>query len=696
MSNRLRNETSPYLLQHADNPVDWYPWGQEALQRARDEDKPIFLSIGYSACHWCHVMAHESFEDESIAAILNEHFVSIKVDREERPDLDQIYMAAVQAMTGGGGWPMSVFLTPEAHPFYGGTYFPPRPRHGMPSFPQVLTAIAEAWQHRRQELVKGGQQLARALQKQATLAFTTGGAGLEPEPLHTAFQGLEQYFDATHGGWGSAPKFPQPMILEFLLRYHLVTGNQQALQMATRTLDRMARGGMYDQIGGGFHRYSVDERWLVPHFEKMLYDNAQLARVYLHGWQLTGTEFFRTIALETLDYVAREMRSPEGAFYSTQDADSEGVEGKFFVWTADEIREVLGDETDEFIEAYGVQPSGNWEGKNILELTGSLEQRTALANARARLFTVREARVHPNRDEKVLTSWNGLMLTAFAEAASALNREGGDLDRAQSYRQVAEENAEFLLLHLQSDSGRLLHSWKASNHGEGNGTGRERLPEVPGTAKIDGFLEDYANLAEGLLALYQATFDPRWYQAAHDLVDTAVTFFWVADEGFYDTADDAEALIARPRDLSDNATPSGSSMMATVLLKLSDLAVAPRYAEVARQNLAAVQELLVKAPLGFGQWLVALDYALSRPFEIAIVGPPDDEATRALLGAATSGFRPHQVLAYGPAGAAAPAVPLLAERDLVDGKPAAYVCRDFTCHQPATDVEGLRARLEQG
>jgi uncharacterized protein YyaL (SSP411 family) len=386
----------------------------------------------------------------------------------------------------------------------------------------------------------------------------------------------------------------------------------------------------------------------------MLYDNAQLARVYLHAWQLTGNDFFQTIALETLDYVVREMRSSGGAFYSTQDADSEGEEGKFFVWTAGEIREVLGEEGDdvasEFMAAYGVNPGGNWEGKNMVELTSSLEQRAALANARAKLFAVRETRVHPNRDEKVLTSWNGLMLAAFAEAAAALNREGGDLERAQFYRQVAEENAEFLLYHLQSDTGRLFHTWKAERAGIGNHKGHQghegkELDQRSGRAHIDGFLEDYANLAEGLLALYQATFDPRWYQAAHDLVDTAITHFWVAGEGFYDTAANTEQLIARPRDLSDNATPSGSSMMATVLLKLSDLAVAPRYAEVARQNLAAVQEFLVKAPLGFGQWLVALDYALSRPFESAIVGSPDDEATRALLGAATSGFRSHQVLA---------------------------------------------------
>ena len=383
MSNHLAKETSPYLLQHADNPVDWYPWGAEALQRARDEDKPIFLSIGYSACHWCHVMAHESFEDETTAAILNEHFVSIKVDREERPDLDQIYMTAVQALTGSGGWPMSVFLTPEGHPFYGGTYFPPTPRYGMPSFPQVLLAIADAWQNRRQELVRGGRHLVEAIE-QNQVASSPQRKGLDRDTLSSAFRALQQSFDRVHGGWGDAPKFPQPMVLEFLLRYHHSTGNADALAMVTQTLEAMARGGMYDQLGGGFHRYSVDERWLTPHFEKMLYDNSQLARVYLHAWQVTGNEFFRIITEEILDFVVREMFDESGGFYSTQDADSEGEEGKFFVWTPDEIREVLGGDADEFMAAYGVTAGGNFEGKNILEFVGDLDQRPAVPLLRDR------------------------------------------------------------------------------------------------------------------------------------------------------------------------------------------------------------------------------------------------------------------------------------------------------------------------
>jgi uncharacterized protein YyaL (SSP411 family) len=708
MPNRLANETSPYLLQHADNPVEWYPWDEEALRTAREQDKPIFLSIGYSACHWCHVMAHESFEDERVAQLMNEHFVNVKVDREERPDLDQIYMAAVQAMTGSGGWPMSVFLTPEGEPFYGGTYFPPQPRYGVPSFPQVLTAIAQAWRDRRGELVQGGRQLAQALQEQMSTTSAARDAALVPETLHAAYQALAQQFDTQDGGWGDAPKFPQPMVLEFLLRYYVITGNEQSLEMVTHTLDKMARGGMYDQLGGGFHRYSVDDHWLVPHFEKMLYDNAQLARVYLHAWQLTGDEFYRTIVEETLDYVAREMLSSEGAFYSTQDADSEGQEGKFFVWTGGEIRRVLADEAETFMAAYGVKPGGNWEGKNILEFVGDPDQRPALAESRHKLFQAREKRMHPGRDEKVLTSWNGLMLAAFAEAAAAFVLAGslspGVSARGERYRRIAEENAEFLLNHLQTDDGRLFHTWKRHPgrvlEGPSEGaTGEDEDQGSEGRPKVDGFLEDYAHLAEGLLALYGATFHPRWYQAAHNVVDAAIARFWVQGEGFYDTPADAEQLIARPRSLQDNASPSGNAMMATVLLKLSGLAVAPHYAEVARENLGAVQDYLGRAPLGFGQWLVALDYALSQrakiACEIAIVGPPTDQTTRQLLGVALAGFRPHQVVAYGPAGQEAPAVPLLKDRALVDGKPAAYACRDFVCQAPVTDAEALHAVLQQ-
>ncbi len=672
MPNRLIDETSPYLLQHADNPVDWYPWGEEALQKSRDEDKPIFLSIGYSACHWCHVMAHESFEDDRTAAILNKHFVNVKVDREERPDLDQIYMSAVQAMTGGGGWPMSVFLTPEGHPFYGGTYFPPQPRYGMASFTQVLDAIIDAWQGRREELLAVGQELVAAIQRQGQVGGTASGhQELSKETMHSAFRALQQGFDQANGGWGQAPKFPQPMVIEFLLRYHHLTGNANALDMVTQTLEAMARGGMYDQLGGGFHRYSVDDHWLVPHFEKMLYDNSQLARVYLHAWQVTGNEFFRTITEEILDYVMREMLDPEGGFYSTQDADSEGEEGKFFVWTPDEIREVLGDDaqTDAFMAAYGVTRHGNFEGKNILEFVGDMDQRPALAEARRKLFEAREQRVHPGRDDKVLTSWNGLMLAAFAEAARALNRD--------DYREAAERNAGFVLTELRQDNGRLLRTWKQ------------------GDAKLNGYLEDYSYLVEGLLELYQTTFEPRWFVAAQELAETMLEHYADSEGILYDTSDDHEALITRPRDLQDNATPSGNAMAVTTLLKLAGFTNDLRYVDISHQALAQMQPMMSQYPLGFGQWLQALAYALSKPREIAIVGDPDSADTQALLSVVRDGYRPFQVVALGTPEAQPPSVPLLQDRGLVEGRAAAYVCQAFTCQAPVTEPAKLQAQLAQ-
>jgi uncharacterized protein len=665
MPNRLANETSPYLLQHADNPVDWYPWGDEALEKARTEDKPIFLSIGYSACHWCHVMAHESFEDPQVADVLNRHFVSIKVDREERPDLDQVYMDAVQAMTQHGGWPMSVFLTPEGQPFYGGTYFPPAPRHGLPSFTQLLEAIADAWRDRRQEIAKNSQQITAAIQQQNRAAGAGQAAELSPETRQEAFQGLQQSFDRAYGGWGRAPKFPQPMALEFLLRYHHTSGDQQALQMISQTLEAMARGGMYDQLGGGFHRYSVDERWLVPHFEKMLYDNAQLARVYVHAWQVTGQSLFRTIAEETLDYVIREMTDPAGGFYSTQDADTEGEEGKFYVWSPDEIRSVLGDGAERFMAAYGVTKRGNFEGHNILTLVGTSEEREALAGERRRLLEARERRVRPGRDEKVLASWNGMMLAAFAEAARALDRD--------DYRQVAAANAGFLLSELRTDGYRLHHSWKE------------------GVARINGFLEDYANLIDGLIELYQATFESQWYLAARNLAEEMIAHFR-APVGFYDTSDDHETLILRPRETQDNAVPSGNSMAAFGLLRLAGLAVRPEYAEIAREAIADVQPYLNNYPAAFGQWLTALDYALARTREVAIVGDSDGELRR-MLDVATRGYRPHQVVAAGAGSAESSDVPLLAGRPPVDGRATAYVCVEYTCHTPVTDPGDLERAL---
>ncbi|HET89655.1 MAG TPA: thioredoxin domain-containing protein [Chloroflexi bacterium] len=666
MANQLASETSPYLLQHAENPVDWYPWGEEALQKAHAEGKPIFLSIGYSACHWCHVMAHESFEDGRTAAIMNQHFVNVKVDREERPDLDRVYMSAVQALTGQGGWPMSVFLTPDGRPFYGGTYFPPEPRYGMPSFADVLLAVADAWQNRRPELLEGSDNLVAAIERQMVALGAGKQQVLREATLGTAFHAILESFDWIQGGWGQAPKFPQPMTLEFLLRYHHTTGNPQALEMVKLTLDRMARGGMYDQLGGGFHRYSVDAHWTTPHFEKMLYDNAQLARVYLHAWQVTNDAFYRTIAEETLDYVTREMAAPEGGFYATQDADSEGEEGKFFLWTPDEIRSVLGDQADRFLAAYGVTEGGNFEGQTILELKGSLEERQALDQARHKLLQVRAERIHPGRDEKVLTSWNGLMLAAFATAARVLGRD--------DYRQVAERNAEFLLRELMIANGRLYHTWRA------------------GEAKVNGYLEDYTYLIEGLLELYQATFDPRWYQAAHALTETMIEHL-AAPVGFFDTSDDHEELIVRPRELQDNAVPSGNGMAALVLQRLAGLAVEPRYLKRAREALSPMQELLARYPLGFSQWLVSFDYALAQAREIAIIGQPGAKDTRALLHTCFDAYRPHQMVAVGMPTESA--VPLLQGRKQVNGRATAYVCANATCSLPVTTSEALRQLIEE-
>jgi hypothetical protein len=666
MTNRLIEESSPYLQQHADNPVDWYPWGEEALRKAEAEDKPIFLSIGYSACHWCHVMARESFEDEDTAEILNAHFVSVKVDREERPDLDRIYMQAVQALTGGGGWPMSVFLTPDGKPFYAGTYFPPEPRHGMPSFKRVLRTLADAWQNRREELLEGSERVVDSIERQMAVRAPEGA--LERETLARAFNSVRRDFDHVHGGWDGAPKFPQPMVVEFLLRHHEAAGEAEALRMATETLDAMARGGIYDQVGGGFHRYSVDARWLVPHFEKMLYDNAQLARVYVHGWQVSGELLFRAIVEETLDYVVREMTDPAGGFYATQSAESEGEEGKFFAWAYDEIEDVLGEEADRFADLYGVTRRGNFEGKNVLTFSGTWEERQETAEARQALFEAREKRVRPERDEKVLTSWNGLMLAAFAEAGVGLERE--------DYVAVAERNAAFLLDELRAEDGHLLHTWR------------------DGRAKGRGFLEDYAHLIDGLLALYQATFEPRWYDAARELAGLMVDGFQTSEGGFFDTSVAHEELVTRPRSLQDSAVPSGNSMAAWILLRLSQLSVEPRYAEIARHSLRQVQQLLARYPLGFGQWLTALDYALAETREIAIVGDPGGADVQALLQICRDGYRPHQVLAVGDPKDLRVEVPLLTDREQIDGKATAYVCIDFTCRRPVTEPEALEAALE--
>ena len=684
MPNRLINETSPYLLQHANNPVDWYPWGEEALERARSEDKPILLSIGYSACHWCHVMERESFEDETIAGLMNENFVSIKVDREERPDLDQVYMQAVQMLTGSGGWPMTVFLTPEGKPFYGGTYFPPDDRQGMPGFPRLLTSIAEAYSTNRGEVDRVTQQL--TTQMSQSNQVPQGTSILTVDILHQAYSSLATNFDYQNGGFGNAPKFPQPMTPEFLLRYYHHGYNPRALELVELTLEKMAYGGIYDQIGGGFHRYSTDLYWLVPHFEKMLYDNALLARLFLHTYLITGRALYRRVVEETLDYVLREMTDPSGGFYSAQDADSEGVEGKFFVWSPGEINAVMGDTDGEvFAGYYGVTAGGNFEGKNILNIRQNPEEFAETKGLTAdqlgdiinrgskALLEVREQRIHPMRDDKVLASWNGLMLRSFAEAAAALGRP--------DYLAVAIKNAGFLVGSMKSD-GRLLRTYR------------------DGQAKLLGYLEDYSFVIDGLLALYEATFDLRWLEEAVTLADSMIELFW--DEGiggFYDTGSDHETLVVRPRDVFDNAQPCGGSVASDVLLRLAVFTGKSDYSAKAAVPLRSLHQAMSQSPGGTGHWLSALDFYVSPPKEIAVIGPRDDPATQALLDTVFHRFLPNKVVMgveppLSPTvGNSGSDIPLLAGRGMVGGLPSAYVCQNYACQLPVTDPAGLAEQL---
>jgi uncharacterized protein len=650
MPNRLAGETSPYLLQHKDNPVDWYPWGDEALARARDEDRPILLSIGYSACHWCHVMERESFEDEQTAALMNERFVAIKLDREERPDLDSIYMEACQAMTGHGGWPLNVFLTPEQVPFYAGTYFPPEARMGMPSWRQVLGAVADAWDERREEIRAGGERIAERLRGGAVLSPSQ--QAIDASALDEAVARLAQTYDREHGGFGAAPKFPPASAIELLLR-------RGETEMSAHTLRRMASGGMYDQVGGGFARYSVDTHWLVPHFEKMLYDNALLARAYLHGWQVTGDDLFRTVCEETLDWALRELRGDEGGFQSALDADSEGEEGRFYVWTIAELREVLGDDADAAIAWFGATERGNFEGRNILT-RGEGDPPAELGEWRRKLYEVRARRVWPGLDDKRLTSWNALTISALAEA-------GGVLERAD-YLDAARAAAEFLLGELREPDGRLLRSWK------------------DGTAKLNAYLEDHAYLVEALLTLYEATFEPRWFEAARGLADTMIERF--ADDeqgGFFETSSDHEQLIARRKDLEDHPIPAGNSSAAYGLLRLAALTGEHEYERRAESVLRLLWELAPKHPQAFAHLLQALDFHLARVQEVALVG--DDDGT--LARTVRARFRPHLVLAGGePDG-----VPLLEGRERVDGRAAAYVCENFACKLPVTEPAELEEQL---
>ncbi|HLM28117.1 MAG TPA: thioredoxin domain-containing protein [Thermoleophilaceae bacterium] len=645
MPNRLADETSPYLLQHKDNPVDWHPWGEEALNRAREEDRPLLLSIGYSACHWCHVMERESFEDEDTARLMNERFVCIKLDREERPDLDSIYMEACQAMTGHGGWPLNVFLTPEQVPFYAGTYFPPQPRQGLPSWSQVLEAVSAAWQERRDEIRAGGSRIAERLR---------GGALLQPSPepfdegrLDDAVRALRDAHDPVHGGFGGAPKFPPASALDFLMA-------RGEVEVPRHTLREMAGGGMYDQVGGGFARYSVDERWLVPHFEKMLYDNALLARAYLHGWQLTGEPLLRRVCEETLDWALRELRGPEGGFMSALDADSEGVEGKFYVWSLDELRELIGEEGAAW---FGATEGGNFEGANIL-VRGEGEP-AELDRWRRALLDARSRRVWPGLDDKRLAAWNGLMISALAEAGAALERP--------DYVAAAADCARFVLEDMRPD-GRLRRTWK------------------DGRARLNAYLEDHAFLLEGLLALYEASFDPRWFAAARELADELIERFADPEAGgFFETSSDHEQLVARRKDLEDHPIPSGNASAALGLLRLAALTGEAPYEEHAVSVLRLLHEVAVRHPVAFGHLLQALDFHLSPTREVALVGPGREPLERTLR----RRFRPHVVAAGGePDG-----VPLLQGREPVDGRAAAYVCERFACRRPVTEPSELEELL---
>ena len=669
MANRLADETSPYLLQHKDNPVDWRPWGPEALEQAKAEDKPIFLSIGYSACHWCHVMERESFEDPETAAIINERFVPIKVDREERPDVDDIYMEAVQGMTGQGGWPLSVFLDPEGVPFFGGTYFPPEPRHGLPSFRQALEATSEGFRQKRDELTSASDRIREGLS--AAGRMEQSDDPLTPELLERAQSALLARADTTHGGFGGAPKFPPASALEFLLA-------RGATEHVALTLDAMMKGGIYDQIGGGFARYSVDAVWLVPHFEKMLYDNALLARVYLHAWQALGEERWMRVCCESLDWTLRDMRGPEGGFYSALDAESEGEEGRFYVWEEDEMRETLAEagiaaeEVERLLGYWGVSPTGNFEGRNILHIPAgaAARQPPTIEEAGRALLARREQRVPPGLDDKRICSWNALMVSALADAGAALGRE--------DYLDAACGCARFILDDLRDSDGRLLRTWK---DGEG---------------RLNAYLEDHAFLLEALLRLYEATFDVRWFDAAREVADAMIERFGDAERGgFFTTSHDHEALIARRKDLGDHPIPSGNSSAALGLLRLAELTGERSYEDQAVAVLRLLSRAAVQHPDAFGHLLQALDFHLAPTREVALVAPVgngDGVAELAEMAAVVrSAHRPHVVLAGGPEGSERPE--LLAQRTAVEGRPAAYVCQHFACKAPVTEPQQLASAL---
>jgi uncharacterized protein YyaL (SSP411 family) len=670
MPNRLAQQTSPYLLQHKDNPVDWYPWGPEALGRAKEDDRPILLSIGYSACHWCHVMEHESFEDSETARYMNEHFVPIKVDREERPDVDSIYMQAVQAMTGHGGWPLTVFLDPGGVPFYGGTYFPPEPRHGMPSFKQVMEGVTEAWRERRSEIESGAEQIVRALEASTRLRPPQGI--VSPRVLDDAERALAQQFDPVNGGFAGAPKFPPASTIEFLMRRMAVPGDggidrAKREGMVRLTLERMARGGMYDQIGGGFHRYSVDAHWLVPHFEKMLYDNALLARAYLHGWQLMSEERFLRVCTQTLDWALREMRAPEGGFYSALDADSEGEEGKFYVWTSDEVRDVLGEDAEPLIAYLGLDAEPNFEGANVLHVAGGDIDDELLDSLRSRLYEARSNRAWPQLDDKRLTAWNALMLAALADAGAVLGSE--------KYLAAARDCADFLLSNLRDEHGRLLRTYK------------------DGRASLNAYLEDYAFLVEALLILYEATLEAHWFVQARSLADDMIQRYSDPAGGFFSTAVDHEPLVTRPKDIQDHPIPSGNSSAAFALLRLAAFTGLEEYERPPLELFRLLHEAAGRHPQAFGHLLQAMHFHFAPRREVALVGDSLEPLLRVVRGV----FRPNVVLAGMRPGdpEARDQIPLLRGREALDGRPAAYVCEKFACKLPVSEPEELARLLDE-
>ncbi len=680
--NHLIHEKSPYLLQHAENPVDWYPWKEKAFEKAREEDKPIFLSIGYATCHWCHVMAHESFEDDEIAELLNRNFVSIKVDREERPDIDQVYMSVCQALTGQGGWPLTIFMTPERVPFFAGTYFPKTGRMGMIGFADLLGRIANLWATDRQRVVQQGEEIRRAVQRQGE---PVSGGPLTSEALHKGYQQLARSFDETWGGFGKAPKFPTPHHLTFLLRCYRRTGELQARRMVEITLERMRRGGIFDQVGLGFHRYSVDEKWLIPHFEKMLYDQALLAMAYTEAYQVFGNEEFEKTARETFAYVLRDMTSAQGGFYSAEDADSEGQEGRFYFWTPEEVLRHLGEDVGNlFCRFYGISAQGNFEGASVPHVNQEWDEfarregrdrrelEEILKDAREKLFQVREERVHPLKDDKIITSWNGLMIAAMAK--------GYQVFHDPAFSQISCQAADFILQNLRSSSGRLHR--------------RYRL----GERAIPGFLEDYAFLVWGLIELYEAIFEARYLEEAVLLNETMIDLFWDKEKGgFYFSGRDHEPLISRPKEVYDGATPSGNSVAALNLLRLARMTGRVDWETKADQMVRVFSQAVAETPIAYTQFLNFLDFFLGPSREIVIAGDPESEETRAMIRTVQQGFHPNKVLllrAEGDPGNKIPQLcPFTSEMRPVEGKTTAYLCERYSCLSPVTDLSALQKAL---